>query len=459
VPNLTAEQWQTVLSEISREISPGSFQTWFRNIELIAIEENEARLGVPNLFMKEWISQHYSKAIGRALETVTGTKPQVNISISPRLFQATRQQQERELPHSPSAAVSAETRAAARSPLGPWGLRLNREFTLDSFVVGPSNRLAFDAANAVSESPSSSYNPLFLHGGPGLGKTHLLQGICHRLRQHRPDSAVLYLSCEEFTNAYISAVQGGKLGDFRGRCRGADYLIIDDVHFLAAKERTQEEFFHTFDALHNLGRQVVLSSDAHPKEISELSEKLRTRFVGGLVAELEAPGFETRLQIVRAKAAKRSVQIPDDVARLVAKRIEGSVRELEGAVATLSAAARLTGRPLDMAQARAALRRLAALREGPLGLEDILKAVEKRFGVPAAELRGGTRARRVLGPRQVAMYLARRLTDLSLSEIGRFFGGRDHATVLYAERKIEEKSKEDATLASAVEELTGELSG
>ncbi len=340
---------------------------------------------------------------------------------------------------------------------GPWGLRLNREFTLDSFIVGPSNRLAFDAAKAVSELPSARYNPLFMHGGPGLGKTHLLQGICHRLRELRPEAAVLYLSCEEFTNSYIAALQGGRLSGFRDRCRGADYLLIDDVHFLAAKEHTQEEFFHTFDALHNLGHQVVLSSDAHPKEIGELSDKLKTRFVGGLVAEMDTPNFETRLAIVRAKAGKRNIEIPDNVAELVAKRIAGSVRELEGAVATLSAATRLTGRPLDMAQARSALRQLAALREGPLGIEDILKSVEKKFGVPAPELKSSTRARRVLLPRQVAMYIARRLTDLSLNEIGRFFGGRDHATVLYAERKIAAALEKDAKLAGDIEDLTAEL--
>ena len=453
--NLTAEQWQTVLAEISREISPGSFQTWFRNIELISLEGTQARLGVPNLFMKEWIGQHYSEAISRAIQTVTGTTPEVQIAISPRLFQATRQEQSREVP---TAAPRAPKEARGGVP-GSWGLRLNREFTLNSFIVGPSNRLAFDAARAVSDSPSAGYNPLFIHGGPGLGKTHLLQGICHRIREARPNSSVLYLSCEEFTNSYISALQGGKLNAFRDRCRGADYLIIDDVHFLAAKEHTQEEFFHTFDALHNLGRQVVLSSDAHPKEISELSEKLQTRFVGGLVAEMDSPTFETRLAIVRAKASKRNIEIPDSVAELVAKRIDGSVRELEGAVATLSAAARLTGRPLDMTQARAALRRLAALREGPLGLDDILKSVEKKFGVAAAELKSGTRARRVLVPRQVAMYLARRLTDLSLSEIGRFFGGRDHATVLYAERKMTAAQEKDAQLSRNVEELSAELKG
>jgi chromosomal replication initiator protein len=446
-----------VLTEISREISPGSFQTWFRNMELIGLDDDQARLGVPNLFLKEWIRQHYMPAIRRAVQTVTGRDMEVVISISPRLFQARRQEQATELPASAAGAPAPEAPVVRRTDVGSWGLRLNRDFTLDNFVVGPSNWLAYDAACAVAERNSSAYNPLFLHGGPGLGKTHLLQGICQRLSVIQPDAGVLYLSCEEFTNSYIAALQGGKLREFRDRCRGADYLIIDDVHFLTAKEKTQEEFFHTFDALHNLGRQVVLSSDAHPKEIAELSEKLRTRFVGGLVVELDRPDLETRLAIVKAKAARRGLELPPGVDELVAQRIDGSVRELEGAVAALSAASRLTGRKLDLPGARAVLRRLAALGDGPLGLDDIVKAVESRFGVTAAEIRGGSRARRVLVPRQVAMYLARRLTGLSLSEIGRFFGGRDHATVLYAERKVEESIRSDSRLAGEVQALTNEL--
>jgi chromosomal replication initiator protein len=430
-------------------------------MELLSLDEKSARLGVSNLFMKQWISKHYLAAIQRAIEVVTGQQPEVSITISPRLYNASRQKQAELLPEPADKSSAKNPRTQRQSGFSNLpssrAPRLNREFTLKSFVVGPSNRLAYDAALATAEQPSASYNPLFLQGGPGLGKTHLLQGICHRIKEARPQASILYMSCEEFTNSYIQAVQSGKISDFRNRCRNADCLVIDDVHFLAAKVKTQEEFFHTFDALHNLGRQIVLSSDAHPREIAELSEKLQTRFVGGLVAELDTPNFETRLEIVMAKAAKRNMQLPEQVAELVARRIDGSVRELEGAVATLCAATQLSGRPLDMPLARSSLRRLASLREGPLGLEDILKAVEKKFGVTANEIRSSSRVRRVLLPRQTAMYLSRQLTDLSLSEIGRFFGGRDHATVLYAERKIATALEKDAKLAGDIEGLTAEL--
>jgi chromosomal replication initiator protein len=432
-------------------------------MELISIEEGQARLGVPNLFMKEWIRQHYLPAIKRAIHSVTGAAPEVDITISPRLFQAKRQEQAgtSDVP-APSVAAQPVGAVASRQPVrgpGPGGPRLNPELTLENFITGSSNRLAFEAARIVSESPASRYNPLFVHGGPGLGKTHLLQAVCNRMRELRPDSSITYMPCEEFTNTYISALQSGRLPAFREQCRSTDCLVIDDVHFLAAKEHTQEEFFHTFDVLHNRGRQVVLSSDAHPREISDLSAKLQTRFVGGLVAALEPPDVETRLAIVKAKAARRSLTLPDDVAQMVAQRVDGSVREIEGAVASLCAASRLIGRPLDLQHARAALRQLASLRSGPLTVDHVLAAVEKRFAISAAELRGSGRSRRVILPRQVAMYLARRHTDMSLSEIGRHFSGRDHATVLYAERRVQDAMAADPELAGTVNEISETLQG
>ena len=460
VSNLTVEKWESVLAEIAREISPGSFQTWFRNIELIAFEENIARLGVPNLFMKEWIREHYLPAINRALEAATGVRPEVALTISPRLFQATRQEQTQEMPAAAKPPATGRDAAGATprmaGPGNSWGLRLNRRFTLDGFVVGAGSRLAYDAAHAVLDS-ASGYNPLFLHGGPGLGKTHLMQAIGSQVRQARPGASVLYLSCEEFTNGYIGSLQAGSLDAFRNRCRNADYLLVDDVHFLASKTHTQEEFFHTFNTLQDLGRQVVLSSDTHPRDIAGLTEKLRTRLVGGLVATIDAPDLATRLALVRAKAAAHRLELADDVAELVARRIQGNVRELEGAVTALLAASRMAGRPPDLAEARATLRRLVAMNDGPLSPADIIKAVESAFGVKEKELRSASRARRVLVPRQVGMYLSRRLTELSLSEVGRFFGGKDHATVLYAERRIEERMKKDPELRRKVEQLSSQL--
>jgi len=461
VSSLTASQWQAVLAEIAREISPGSFQTWFRNIELIAIDGQRVQLGVANLFMKGWLCEHYLPAIVRAVKTVTGGQPEVTIGISPRLFQSTRQEQSRQPAAGAPAASPGEAGAAApEARPGPaWGSRLNRDFALDALVVGRSNRLAVDAAQAVVESPGAGYNPLFVYGGPGVGKTHLLQAICHQLHTARPGAAVMYLSCEEFTNAYIAAVQGSALPAFRARCRGADCLALDDVQFLGSKEHTQEEFLHTFDALLHAGRQVILAGERHPRELSGLSEKLKARFLGGLVAQLEVPDYPTRLEIVRAKAARRRLALDGEVAELVARRFEGSARELEGAVAMLAAAARADGRPPDAARARAVLRQLAALSEGPPGVEDIVRLICRRYSLGAEELRSASRSRRVMVPRQLAMYLARRHTALSLAEVGREFSGRDHATVLYAERKVAELVEADPALRAAVEELSAELQG
>lgn len=461
--NLTASQWQSVLAEIAREISPGSFQTWFRNIELISIDGARVELGVPNVFMREWIREHYLRAIVRALKTVTGDEPEVSIGISPRLFRSVRQEQDREagLPVSgPLAANGGGPAAPAEAPAAAaWGARLNREMALDALVVGDANRLAVDAARAVVESPGSSYNPLFVHGAPGTGKTHLLQAVCHEMRAARPGAAVLYLSCEEFTNGYIAAVQRADLPAFRNRCRGADCLVVDDIQFLEAKEHTQEEFFHTFDALIHAGRQVVLAGDRHPREISRLSEKLRTRFIGGLVAQIGAPDFETGLAIVRAKAARRRLEIGAEVMELVARRFSGSVREIEGAVAMLAAAARADGRAPDAARARTVLRQLAALSSGPPGIEDILKVVCRRYNVSSDEVRSASRCRRVMLPRQLAMYLARRHTGMSLADVGREFSNRDHATVLYAERKASEMIERDSALCAAVDEMAAEIKG
>ena len=457
--NLTASQWQAVLAEIAREISPGSFQTWFRNIELIAIDGARVELGVPNLFMKEWIREHYLPAIVRAMKTVTGGEPEVAIGISPRLFRSTRQEQVQE-PAAAAAAPRGNGRAhAAVETSGSWGARLNRDFEFDGLVAGASNRLAMDAARAVIESPGASYNPLFLHGAPGVGKTHVAQAVCHELKRARPGAAVLYLSCEEFTNGYIAAVQRADLQAFRSRCRNADCLVIDDVQFLESKEHTQEEFFHTFDALLHAGKQVVLTGDRHPREMTGLSEKLRTRFIGGLVAQMEAPGYESRVEIVRAKAARRRLELGAEVVELVARRFEGSVRELEGAVAMLSAAARADGRAPDPARARAVLRQLAALSSGPPGMDDILKVVCRRYNVGADEVRSPSRSRRVMLPRQLAMYLARRHTGMSLADVGREFSGRDHATVLYAERKAAGMIEKDPQLSAAVEEMAAEIKG
>ncbi|MBN2584805.1 MAG: chromosomal replication initiator protein DnaA [Planctomycetes bacterium] len=336
-------------------------------------------------------------------------------------------------------------------------LRLNPNNTFDNFVVAPSNRLAHAACSAVCEAPGQAYNPLFLHGTVGLGKTHLLQAICHRLLQRQADIQILYLSCESFVNQFIASVERGELEQFRYRYRHVDVLVIDDIHFLADKERTQEEFFHTFNTLYQAQRQVILSSDSPPHEIPHLEERLVSRFKWGLVARLDKPSFETRVAIVTKKARLRGVDIPEDVIRFIARTIDTNVRELEGAVTRVGAQVQLGGQPITIETAREVLMDSMPRRPREVTVPEIIAAVVKRFSIRVADLQSKRRNKSISTPRQIAMYLARRMTKLSLEEIGGYFGGRDHTTVLHADRKIEELLPNDPDLKAMLDSLTAEV--
>jgi len=328
---------------------------------------------------------------------------------------------------------------------------LNEDYVFDNFVRGPSNQLAHAAATAVADAPAMAYNPLFLHGPVGLGKTHLLQAICQRVLARRPESRILYLSCETFVNQFISAVEAGDLEDFRYRYRHVDMLLIDDIHFLAKKERTQEEFFHTFNTLYNSKKQIVLSCDSPPREIPTLEDRLVSRFKWGLVTQIEEPDQETRVSIVRRKAERKGVPLPDGVADLIADNIATNVRELEGAVLRVIGYAALTGKKLTMDLAQEALRDVIQPKERKVTIENILRTVADHFGVKASEITGKRRHKSISLPRQVCMYLARRLTDYSLVEIGGQFGGRDHTTVIYANDKIAEELETNHRLKEDVD--------
>jgi chromosomal replication initiator protein len=347
------------------------------------------------------------------------------------------------------------TRRAATEPHEQ--LRLNPNNTLDNFVVAPNNRLAHAAGTAVCDAPGQAYNPLFLHGTVGLGKTHLLQAICQRLLQRRSDVHILYLSCESFVNQFIASVERGELEQFRYRYRHVDVLVIDDIHFLADKERTQEEFFHTFNTLYQAQRQVILSSDSPPHEIPHLEERLVSRFKWGLVARLDKPSFETRVAIVAKKAKLRGVEIPDDVIAFIARTVDTNIRELEGAVTRVGAQVQLGGGPITLETAREVLSDVMPRRPREVTVPEIIASVVKRYGVRVADLQSKKRNKSISTPRQVAMYLSRRLTKLSLEEIGGYFGGRDHTTVLHADRKIEELAGEETELKSMLASLTEEI--
>jgi len=334
---------------------------------------------------------------------------------------------------------------------------LNPSYRFDNFVVGPCNRFAHAAAQGVSESPAAAYNPFFLHGAVGLGKTHLLQSLCHALLEREPDTSILYLSCETFVNHFISALENGDLQKFRTKYRNVDVLVVDDIHLLANKERTQEEFFHTFNTLYNAGKQIVLSSDSPPKEIPTLQARLVSRFKWGLVTEIEPPCFETRMAILKRKSRDRGQELDDEIARMVAERIDTNIRELEGAVTKVLGYASLSSQPVTPELVRQCLREVFVDRRAQPSMEDILRVVTEHFGVRLSDLQSRKRTAAIAYPRQIGMYLARKITRLSLEEIGGFFGGRDHSTVLYGVQKIDGLTREDPSLADLLIELRSRL--
>ena len=354
---------------------------------------------------------------------------------------------------------SASSRGGSTSSAGHPHLQLNPNYTFDKFVVGPCNRLAQASALAIGENPGSAYNPMFVHGNVGLGKTHLLQAICHTVTKRDPSIRVLYTSCEDFTNTFINAIQTASLDDFRNLHRMVDILVIDDVQFLANKQKTQDEFFHTFNSLYDAQKQIVLSSDRPPVEIPTIEERLVSRFKWGLVAEVEAPCFETRVAIVRRKAKSRGAELSNDVSCYIAERVTANIRELEGAVIKVVGVAAITDRPISIELAEEALRGVAVTRMTQISVDDVIGLITSEFAISARDLTGKSRTQAISLPRQIAMHLLREHTELSLEDIGRVFGNRDHTTVLYGVTKIRDRKQTDRPFKDLLEGLAARLVG
>ncbi len=358
-------------------------------------------------------------------------------------------------------AVRFETQAPEQEQEAPpfemngGALRLSDDYQFENFVTGPCNRLAHAAAVAVAENPGTAYNPLFVHGDVGLGKTHLLQAICHAVKLREPDVNLVYISCETFTNHFLEAVERGALHQFRYHFRHADVLVIDDIQFLAERERSQEEFFHTFNTLYQSQRQIVLSADSSPPEIPSLEERLISRFNSGLVTLVDKPCLETRIAIVRAKAKLRCLDVPEDVVKILASRIDSNVRELEGALAKLHLLSQTRGGQIDMAVALEALG--ASVPKATTNIPDILNLVSKRYNLRLSDLQGKKRTKSIAFPRQICMYLARELTPLSLEEIGGYFGGRDHTTVIHGHRLVQQRRLDEPELDLELQDLRASL--
>ncbi|HAK93994.1 MAG TPA: chromosomal replication initiator protein DnaA [Planctomycetes bacterium] len=444
-----------ILDGIAAHVTPQQFETWFRPLTLEFVPPDEIRIAVPNRFHQVWIERRYQAVVADAVRQLAGVTPRLVFTVNEALgahLAPGRPEERDEFPIEVDADDGGGDAADAVSQI------LNPDYTFENFVVGPSNNFCHAAAKAVAEQPGETYNPLFIHGNSGLGKTHLLQALCHLLQARH--GKVMYLSCEDFTNHFINAIESGSLESFRYRYRHADVLAIDDVHFLAEKERTQEEFFHTFNTLYNQQKQIILSSDRHPKDIADLEERLVSRFKWGLVIRLDAPPLETRIAIVKKKARMRGVELGDTAAHYIGEHVKENVRELEGAVNRVIYLARLGGRELDMDLLREALADLmpARMRTGP-GLSDVLRIVADRFGIRSTEIQSRKQTKSVVYPRQVCMYLARMCTQSSLEEIGAHFGGRDHTTVHYGIRKVEKLVAHDQDIKRVVDDLVGTLTG
>ena len=430
--------WQKIIQQV---VAAGGnlIQPWFTQLEPLALEHGLLEIQVPGRNEQDYCQKHALRLFTDAAQAATGRL--VGVCF---LTQA-----EETLAAAPAAEAACPP--DKNIPLGP-------DYTFEAFVTGPCNRLAHAACQAVSESPGRTYNPLFTHGSSGLGKTHLLQATSHKIVMDRAATNIVYLSCETFVNDFIEAVEKGQLHEFRYRYRHADMLVIDDIQFLSDHEQTQEEFFHTFNTLYQAQKQIILSSDRSPSEISGLEERLVSRFNWGLVARIDRPCYETRVAIVRKKARLRNIELPEDVVCFIASRIDSNTRELEGAIAKVAMLAHVNERPMDIALAQEALGSEAVdAKSREITIETILAAVTSRFNVRLSDLQSKKRSRSIAFPRQVCMYLARSLTRHSLGEIGGYFGGRDHTTVLHANRSIEEARTQNPQLHATLDKLTEEI--
>jgi chromosomal replication initiator protein len=432
--------WRAALGELQVSLSPANFETWLRDTQLIDVDDQRFRIAVPNGFAKDWLETRYRSLISQTLARIVGYSVQVEFAVQAGNGTAVAETEDGQ-----STPAPASTPAVRLEPTRVGGeggtTNINPRYTFTNFIVGSANRLAHAASLSVAERPGHAYNPLFLYGGVGLGKTHLMHAIGNQVIAKFPRKRVVYATSEKFTNEFITSIQQGKIDDFRARYRRIDLLLIDDIQFIADKERTQEEFFHTFNAIHEDGKQIVLSSDRPPKAILTLEERLRSRFEWGLIADLTAPDLETRIAILRAKSEEGAVPITSDVIEFIARKVVSNIRELEGALNRIVAYASMGAMPISIELAQAVLSNvLYNPKKRQVTPERIARAVADYYGVQMDALKGQKRDKAIVTPRQVAMFLMREETDVSLLRIGAELGGRDHSTVLHACDKITRES-------------------
>ncbi|MGE0470889.1 MAG: chromosomal replication initiator protein DnaA, DNA-binding transcriptional dual regulator [Candidatus Nitrospira kreftii] len=438
--------WEEALQYIQGRVPKQVYDTWFIPVHLDRIENSTAHIGVPNKFFGEWLDAHYASLLAEAVSTARGGG-QTTVAFTVR--------EKAVFPQSETSAPSSLQRAGNQSK-SRRGIQLNPKYTFKNFVVGAGNQFAHAACMAVAEQPGQTYNPLFIYGGVGLGKTHLLNAIGNHVAEHS-DLRIAYLTTEQFTNEVINSIRYDKMMDLRKRYRHIDMLMIDDIQFLVGKERTQEEFFHTFNALYEGHKQIVLSSDRFPKDMPDIEERLRSRFEWGLIADLQPPDVETRIAILRKKSEDEGIKLPEDVIQFLSVTMKSNIRELEGSLVRLGAYASLTGQVITLELAKNLLRDLIGDKKKVVAMDDIQEAVCTKFHVKLTELKSRRRSKTLVQPRQIAMYLCRELTDSSYPEIGRQFGGKDHTTIIHACRQVAKAREADAVLQTTIETLKEQI--
>jgi len=438
--------WNNSLLKIEEKVGNNILELWFKPIKLSQLseirkgeKEQQATIDIPNRFFKDWIEDNYPDIIAESIEGILG----YHVTIRYRLV-------EKIDPVVKKMDMRLESR---RQKLASRGIYLNPKYTFENFVIGSSNQFAQAAAKAVAEAPGRTYNPLFIYGGVGLGKTHLINAIGNAVIDKSPDITAIFVTAEQFTNEVVSAIRHEKMGELKEKYRNVDLLLLDDIHFIANKTQTQEEFFHTFNALYEKQKQIVISSDRPPKEIGAITDRLRSRFSMGLIADIQPPELETKMAILLKKAEMEKINVSEEVAYYLASKVKSNVRELEGCLIRLGAQASLTGRPIDKEMAKNILRDLIEEDEKPITTDLIQKVVCEHFALKLADIKAKKRTKEVALPRQIAMYLSKQLTSLSLNDIGKNFGGKDHATVIYSCKQTEDKRTKDEAFNRMIENL------
>ncbi len=435
--------WKNSLSRIEERVGNNAIDLWFRPIKLSQLKEQQVTLDIPNKFFKDWIEDNYPDLLPETLAGVLGYPVTVRYRIVEKVDPDVRKKDMR-----------LENR---RQKLASRGIYLNPKYTFDNFVIGPSNQFAQAAARAVAEAPGRAYNPLFIYGGVGLGKTHLMTAIGNSVIDKSPEMSVIYASAEQFTNEVVASIRHEKMSELKEKYRNVDLLLLDDIHFIANKTQTQEEFFHTFNAIYERQKQIVISSDRPPKEIGAITDRLRSRFTMGLIADIQPPEFETKIAILQKKSDMEKIIIPEEVAHYLAAKVKSNIRELEGCLIRLGAQASLTGRPINIDMAKNILKDLIEDDEKPVTTDQIQKVVSEHFGLKISDMKAKKRTKEVALPRQIAMYLSKQLTSLSLSDIGKNFGGKDHATVIYSYKQVEDKRARDEVFNRMIEILSRKI--